>query len=67
MRCLIEPKDRRYVKWYGFLSFSKHIGKNLSNKYGLKLLDSAKKFTTNALKTASKRAIQKQKQLGFNW
>ena len=42
------------------------MGKNLSNKYGQKLLDSAKKPTTDAKKkkTASKRAIQKpQKQL----
>ena len=39
--------------------FAKNIGKNLSNKYGQKLLDSAKKSTTNAIKTASKRAIQK--------
>ena len=33
--------------------------KSLSNKYGPKLLDSAKKSTTDAVKTASKRAIQK--------
>ena len=41
------------------MSFAKNIGKNLSNKYGQKLLDSAKKYTTDAIKTASKRAIQK--------
>ena len=35
------------------------MGKGLSNKYGQKLLDSAKKSTTDAIKTASKRAIQK--------
>ena len=35
------------------------MGKNLSSKYGQKLLDSAKKLTTDAIKTASKRAIQK--------
>ena len=35
------------------------MGKNLSNKYGQKLIDSAKKSTTDALKTASKRTIQK--------
>ena len=58
MRYLIEPRDRIYVKWYGFLSFAKNIGKNLSNKYSQKLLDSAKKSTTDAIKTASKRAIQ---------
>ena len=33
------------------------MGKNLSNKYGWKLLDRAKKSTMNATKTASKRAI----------
>ena len=35
------------------------MGKNLSNKYSQKLLDSAKKSTTDAIKTVSKRAIQK--------
>ena len=43
MRYSIEPRDRRYVNGYGCLSFSKNIGKNLSNKYSQKLLDSAKK------------------------
>ena len=33
--------------------------KSLGNKYGQKLLDSAKKSRTDAIKTASKRAIQK--------
>ena len=55
MRYSIEPKNRIYVKGYGFLSFEK----TLSSKYGQKLLDSAKKSTTDAIKTASKRAIQK--------
>ena len=59
MRYSIEPKDRIYVKGYGFLSFAKNMGKNLSNKYDQELLDSAKKSTTDAIKTASKRAIQK--------
>ena len=40
MRYSIEPRDRIHVK--GFLSFAKNIDKNLSNKYGPKLLDSAK-------------------------
>ena len=35
------------------------MGKSLSNKYGQKILDRAKKSTTNALKTALKRAIHK--------
>ena len=33
--------------------------KTLSNKYGQKLLDTAEKSTTDAIKTASKKAIQK--------
>ena len=45
MRYSIEPRDRIYVKEYGFLSFAKNMGKNLSNKYGQKLHNSAKKFT----------------------
>ena len=59
MKYLIEPKDRIYVKRYGFISFAKNIGKNSNNKYSKKLLDTAKKSTTDAIKTASKRAIQK--------
>ena len=62
----IEPRDRIYVKGYGFLSFAKNIGahatkvaENLSNKYSQKLLDSVKKSTTDAIKPASKRAIQR--------
>ena len=41
------------------MSFAKNIGKNLSNKYGQKPLDSAKKSAIDAIKTTSKRAIQK--------
>ena len=59
-RYSIEPTERRYVKGYGFLSFAKNIGKSLSNKYGQKLVDSAKKSAANALKIARKRAIKKQ-------
>ena len=50
---------RIYIKGYGFLSFAKNIVKNLRYKYGQKLLDSAKKSAIDAIKTASKRAIQK--------
>ena len=35
------------------------MGKSLSNRYGQKTLDSAKISTTDVIKTASKRAIQK--------
>ena len=59
MRYSVEPRDGIYVKGYEFLYFAKNMGKNLSNKYGQKLLDTAKKSTTDAMKTSSKRAIQK--------
>ena len=54
MRYSIEPRDRIYVKGYGFLSFAK----SMSNKYSQKLLDSAKKSTTDPIKTASKKVVQ---------
>ena len=59
MRYSIEPRDQIYVKGHGVLSFAKNIGKNLSNKYDHKLIDTAKKSTTDAIKTASQQAIQK--------
>ena len=52
MHYSIKPRN---AKGYGFLSFAK----NMSNKYTQKLIDSAKKSTTDAIKTASKTAIQK--------
>ena len=58
MRYSVESRDRIYVKGYGFLSFAKNTGKT-RNKYGQRLLKSAKKLTPDAIKTASKRAIQK--------
>ena len=60
MRYSIEPRDRRYVKGYGFLSFAKNIGKNINSKYSQKLRESAKKSATDAIKTASKREFKKQ-------
>ena len=61
----IETWERRYVKGYGFLSFARNLGthsikvaKNLNNKYGQNLADSAKKSATDALRIADKRAIQ---------
>ena len=55
MRYSIEPRDRVYVKGYGFISFAR----NMSNKYGKKLVDTAKTSATDAIQTPSKRAIQK--------
>ena len=58
MRFSIEPRDRVHAKGYGFMSFAR----SMSNKYGKKLLDTAKKSATDAIKTASNRAIQKTAQ-----
>ena len=59
MRYSIEPRERRYAKGYGFLYFAKNIGRNFSNKYGQKLVDSAKKSATDAFKISGKIAIRK--------
>ena len=55
MRYSIEPKFRKYVKGYGFLSFAKKFG----NKYGNKLMDTATKTGIDAAKTISKRIVKK--------
>ena len=59
MRYSIEPRDKVYLKEYGFMSSAKSIGKNLINKYSQKIIDTLKKSATNATETASQRAIQK--------
>ena len=50
MRYLIEPRFRKYVKGYGFLSFAKNFG----NKDRKKLVDTATKTGIDAAKIASK-------------
>ena len=59
MRYSIEPWDRVYVKGYGFLSFAKNKSKNSSNKHSQNLFNAAKKSARVAIKTISKRPIQK--------
>ena len=55
MRYSTEPKFRKYVKGYGFLSFARKFG----DKYGKKLMDTATKTWIDAAKTAWKRIVQK--------
>ena len=55
MRYSLEPNYRKYVKGYGFLSFTKNFGDN----YGKKLMDNATKTGIDASKTAFKRVVQK--------
>ena len=49
MRYSIEPRDRVYVIGYGFMSFVRRK----------KLVDTPKKSATDPIKTASKKAIEK--------
>ena len=55
MRYSIQPKFRKYVKGYGFLSFARTFG----DKYGKKSIDTTTKTGIDAPKTASKREVQK--------
>ena len=55
MRHSTEPRFRKYVKGYGFLSFARKFG----DKYGKKLMDTATKTRIDAAKTASERVVQK--------
>ena len=48
-QCSIEPRTRKYVKVYGFLSFAR----NFSNRYKKQLLDEG----LVALKYASKKVV----------
>ena len=64
-RYSIEPRDRIYVKGYGFLSFAKNMGKSLSNKYSQKLLDSAKKINNRCNKNNFKKSNSKNSR--SNW
>ena len=67
MHYSIEPKDQIFAKSYGFLSLAKstgknlgkNISKNLSGKNSQKRLYHAKKSAADAIKIASKNAIQK--------
>ena len=55
-----EPRDRRYVKGSGFLSFAKNISKNISSKYSKKLVDRAKNSATDAKNPLQKDQFKKQ-------
>ena len=55
MRYSTEPKYRKYVKGYGFLSFARKCG----YMYGKKLMNTATKTGIDAAKAASKRVVKK--------
>ena len=66
-RYSVQQIDQIFVKGYKFLSFTKKLGrnigrnisKNLIGKFSQKHLNHAKQSATDALKTDSKRVIQK--------
>ena len=62
IRYSIEPRDKIYVQGMDFCVLQEIMGKNISNKYG-----SVKKSTADAIKTASKRSIQKTAEATFKW
>ena len=55
MKYSIEPKYRKYVKGYGFLSFERKF----SDKYGKLLMEAATKTGIDAGKSTFKRVDQK--------
>ena len=55
MRYSIEPKNRKYVEGYGFLSFARKSEINMVKKF----MNTATKTGIDAAKTASKRVVRK--------
>ena len=55
MRYSTEPRFRKFAKGYGFLSFARKF----RDKYGKKLIDPTTKAGIDAVKTVSKRVVQK--------
>ena len=59
MRYSIDPRKKRYMKGYGFMSFAR----NFSDKYSKSLIDIGIDVSNNFAKTAGKRILKKvQKQ-----
>ena len=56
MRYSIEPRERRYVKGYGFMSFAR----NFSDKYSKSLMDKGIDVSKNLPKMLVKKYLKKQ-------
>ena len=54
MRYLIEPKERRFVKGYGFMSFAR----NFSDKYSKSLIDKGIDVSKTFAKPAGKKIFK---------
>ena len=56
MRYSIEPRERRFVKGYGFMSFAR----NFSDKYSKSLIDKGIDVSKTFAKTPGKKILKKQ-------
>ena len=56
MRYSIEPRERRFVKGYGFMSFAR----SFSDKYSKSLMDKGIDVSKKFAKTADKKYLKKQ-------
>ena len=54
MRYSIEPRERRYVKGYGFMSFAR----NVSDKYSKSLMDKGIDLSKTFAETAGKKILK---------
>ena len=65
MRYSIEPREKRYVKGYGFKSFARNFSDKSSKSLMDKRIDVSKKFS----KTAGKKILKKNSKSNwrFNW
>ena len=65
MRYSIEPRERRFVKGYGFMSFPQ----NFSDKYSKSLMDKGIDVSKKFAKTAGKKILKKNSKSNwrFNW
>ena len=60
IRCLVKSMDFCFFPKNIGKNIGKNISKNLNGKYSQKRLDHAKQTATDAIKTASKRVIEKR-------
>ena len=56
MRYSIEPRERRFVKGYGFMSFAR----NFSDKYSKSLMDKGIDLSKTFAKTAGKKILKER-------
>ena len=56
MRYSIEPRERKYVKGYGFMSFAR----TFSDKYSKSLMDKGINLSKTFAKTGRKKYLKKQ-------